>query len=84
MAQEITLEQELTARVFVHKFAIASGVLIREYMQKNSEMEKLEELAEEYANDIVQKSLENGTFDDLYNKAWESVKDVMPEHTKVM
>ena len=91
MAQELTLEQELTARIFLHKVAIAGGVLTREYMQENyteSEVNLPEpillEFADTYSNDIIQKSLVDGTFDSLYDTAWNSIKETMPEHTKVM
>lgn len=82
----LTIEQELVARVFMHKVAVVGSVLIQEYKHNQQEIPAflLEEQASTYSTGIIQQALENGTFEVLYNKAWEEIKDILPEHTKII
>lgn len=88
----LTLEQELTARIFLHKVAIAGGVIMKNYMENQRYIEGetniseplLEELADQYSDKLIKQAFEKGTFEDLYNSAWESIMETMPEHTKVI
>lgn len=87
MAENLTLEKELQARIFMHKVSIAGGVLMKEYMDK--ELHKLpnhiiQDQADEYSNGIIQQALQNGTFEILYENAWNKIKNTIPEHMKVL
>ena len=88
--KELTLEQELTARIFLHKVAIAGGVIMDKYMKEQQKGDinipsfVLEGVADSYSNNVIQKAMQDGTFEDLYNDAWNSIVKTMPEHTKVM
>lgn len=90
MAEELTLEQELKARIFLHKVSITGGVLMREYMAKENQSAvklppfQMEEQADQYSNGIIQQALQNGTFEVLYESAWDKIKNTIPEHMKVM
>ena len=86
----LTLEQELTARIFLHKASIAGGVLAREYMDKELEQgtdissSQLQELADTYANKVVKEAIANSTFNTLYEDAWDKIKNTIPENLKVL
>ena len=88
--ENLTLEQELVARVFMHKTAILGGVLMKNYIDEQTKgnvsipLCMVEEVADQYSNSVMQKALRDGTFDSMYNDAWESIKEVMDEHTKVI
>ena len=86
----LTLEQELKARIFLHKVAIAGGVLMREYIssQLNGDVKlpkfQVAEQADEYSNRIIRQAMEQGTFDALYEKAWDKIVDIMPDDTNLI
>lgn len=90
MAEKLTLEQELQARIFMHKVSIVGGVLMKEYMEKELQgnikfpNHIIQDQADEYSNGIVQQALQNGTFDILYENSWEKIKNTIPEHMKVL
>ena len=84
-----TLETEFKAREFIHKTAIVGGALMRNYIIANSKgvalpPHILQEQADEYSNKVMQKALQEGTFETLYNSIWEQLKDVLPENLKLM
>ena len=84
-----TLEQEFKAREFMHKAAIVGGALMQEYIIANSKGVSLppaiiEKQADEYSNKVMQKALQGGTFETLYNNVWEQLKDVLPENLKLI
>ena len=86
-----SLEQELKSRIFLHKIAIAGGAIMQNYIKEEKAKEGLslpdfiiEQNADEYSNKVIQKALEKGTFEELYNNVWEQIKDVIPEDTKVI
>jgi hypothetical protein len=87
---EQTLEQELKARIFLHKVSITGGVLMKEYISKELQGSiklpkfQVEEMADKYSNEVIQKAMQDGTFEDLYNNAWDKIKHVLPEYTKVI
>ena len=87
---EQTLEQELQARIFIHKVAIASGVLMKEYIEKEREgviklpVSTLRDMADSYSNQVIQKAMADGTFEDLYKQAWDKAVINMPEYMTVM
>ena len=90
MEDNLTLEQELMARIFLHKVAITGGVLMKEYIdqQKYGEVNlpnfSLEEMADKYSNRVIQQSMKDGTFETLYKTSWNSIIDTMPEYLKVI
>ena len=82
---DITLEQELQARAFMHKVAIVGGVLMNAYIQANSNGISLppsiiEQHADEYSNKVIKYAIEHGTFESLYNNSWNSIKDNIPDN----
>jgi hypothetical protein len=88
---ELTLEQELQARIFVHKTALVGGYIMQDFI--NKEMAKggitlslplVQRMADEYSNRVMQHALRTGTFDDLYNKIWEKIAPIIPDNTKVL
>ena len=87
---ELTLEQEFMARVFMHKTVLTSSIIAQDFIEEQSKGEvtipscMLLDQATEYSNTVVRTALQRGTLDDLYNDAWERLKDTMPEHTKVI
>ena len=90
MAENLTLEKELQARIFMHKVSVTGGVLMKEYMDKelqgNIKLPNhiIKEQADEYSNGIIQQALQNGTFEVLYENSWEKIKHTIPEHLKVL
>ena len=87
---EQTLEQELQARIFIHKVAIAGGVLMKEYIDKERQgsiklpVSAIQDMADSYSNQVIQKAMTDGTFEDLYKQAWEKAVINMPEYMTVM
>ena len=87
------LEKELVARVFMHKVAICRGYIINNYMRDEKKKANksvilpdvfLEQQAQDYANSKIQSAMVTGVLDDLYNEAWESMKDTMPDDFTIM
>jgi hypothetical protein len=87
---EQTLEQELQARIFIHKVAIAGGVLMKEYIDRERQgsiklpVSAIQDMADSYSNQIIQRAMADGTFEELYKQAWEKVVINMPEYMSVM
>ena len=90
MEHNLTLEQELVARIFLHKVSITGGVLMKEYIDNQMQgsiklpVFQLEEQADKYSNSIIQKAMQNGTFDQLYERAWDKIKHDIPENLSVI
>ena len=88
--ENLTLEQELVARIFMHKTAVLGGVLMKEYIDKqtvgmvNLPTFIIEEQADKHSNTVMRTALKEGTFDSMYNDAWDKIVDTMPEHLKVI
>ena len=87
---EQTLEQELQARIFIHQVAIIGGILKQEYIEKEREgviklpKSALQDIADSYSNQVIQKAMADGTFEDLYKQSWEKAVIDMPEYMTVM
>ena len=87
---EQTLEQELQAIIFIHKVAIAGGILMKEYIDKERQgsvklpVSAIQDMADSYSNQVIQKAIANGTFEDLYKQSWEKAVINMPEYMTVM
>lgn len=81
---ELTFEQELFAREYAHKFCIVGAYIIEEYVkeQTTGDIKIPKFIAEEQAvktvTDKIQEHLAKGTFEETYAKAWESLKDRLP------
>lgn len=85
--KEITLEKELTARIMLHKMTITSTALGLQFEKENSQgikLPNLKQLAEEYAEGIVKQSMQNGTFEVLYEHAWQYLMPIVPDNLKVI
>ena len=82
---ELSFEQELFAREYAHKFSIIGAWIIEEEVKKQTEGEIsvpqfiAEQQALKTVTDKVQECLANGTFEEVYNTAWESLKDRLPD-----
>jgi hypothetical protein len=87
---EQTLEQELQARIFIHKVAIAGGILMKEYIDRERQgsvklpVSAIQDMADSYSNQVIQKAMADGTFEDLYKQSWEKAVISMPEYMSVM
>lgn len=87
---EQTLEQELQARIFIHKVAIAGGILMKEYIDRETQgavklpVSAIQDMADSYSNQVIQKAMADGTFEDLYKQSWEKAVINMPEYMTVM
>lgn len=85
-----TLEQELTARIFLHKVAVTRGALVNEYIAKEKQADVvlpdmfLEENAMQQADGKIQKALLDGTFNEMYSQAWERIISHIPDNFCIM
>lgn len=90
MENNLTLEQELMARIFLHKASIVGGILMKEFIQKESQSDikipavTLTQMADAYSEEVMQRAMAEGTFEDLYKESWDKIKYVMPENMKVI
>lgn len=81
-----TIEQELMLREFQHKYAILGAQLAEDYMKEQTTGEvqlpvfMAEQQKMQYVSDTIQKYRANGTFNDEYMKAWENLKDRIPDN----
>lgn len=84
-----SLEKEFTIRMFTHQQIIARAYLTKKFIDREQAkggvmlaLPCIVQQAEEYSENEIQYAMFNGRFEDLYNEAWESMKDDMPEHLK--
>ena len=90
--EEITLEKELQARIFVHKTAVLGGFVMNNYLDKLREDNKgvglpdgiLMERADKFSNRFMQDAMADGSFDDLYEVAWNKLLPMIPDNLKVL
>ena len=81
-----TLEQELLLREFQHRYAILGAQLAEDYMKQQTTGSikiptfMVEQQKMQYVSDTIQKYMEKGTFNEEYEKAWESVKERIPDN----
>ena len=83
--KDIPVELELKARMFQHKVAITSAKLVEDYKESQRGEINLPEFmtneqAVEYAMKRVQEFLSKGTLNEEYERAYESLKDKLPEN----
>lgn len=82
-----TFEKELKARIITHKMAIVGGALMHNYITVHSKGIMLDpisinEQADEYSSKVISHAMEQGTFENLYNRVWDSLKDTIPDNLK--
>lgn len=80
------LEKELKARVLLHKVAIVKATLAHSYITKEKARGGvmlsdpcLEQNALKFASDKLTGIMFAGKLEEVYNEAWESLKDTMPD-----
>ena len=85
------LEQELQARIFLHKVAIVKSTVAHAYITSEKARggimladPSLEDNAMEFADAIVQELLEKGELDNVYDKAWEEIKYYIPDNYSII
>lgn len=82
-------EQELMLREFQHKYAILGAQLAEDYMKEQTTGEVqlpvfiAEQQKMQYVSDTIQEYMAKGTFNDEYMKAWENLKDRIPDNYTV-
>lgn len=86
---EEQMTQELLARIFMHKRVILGSVLADKYIREESQSAvqlppvQMKKQAQDYTDAVIHQAYTNGTFDMLYNSAWEEVKYKLPEHLNI-
>lgn len=87
----ITVEQELQARIFMHKVAITKACYIRDYINKELgkggillPISSLEQIAENIASHWVYEVLRNGKLDCEYEQAWERLGNLLPDDYSII
>lgn len=85
------LEKELQARIFLHKVTIVKSVVACSYIAgekaKGGIMlsePNLEHNALEFADMTINNVLQRGMLNKAYEKAWDIVKDGMPDNYSIM
>lgn len=88
---ELTLEQELGARTFLHKVAIVKSAVINSYIA--DEIKKggitlsfpcIEQNAVEYSDQVMSRILGTGKLDEAYDNAWNIVGKLLPDNFSIM
>ena len=80
---------ELKARIQLHKLSIAGSYVAREFInaQQSGDITLpqaiIEEQAQNYSNRVLQEAFADGSFNALYEKAWNELKYIMPDDTRV-
>ena len=85
------LEKELKARVLLHKVAIVKATLAHSYIAREKARGGLmlsepclEQNALDFANDKLTGIMFAGKLEEVYNEAWESLKDTMPDNYNIL
>ena len=81
------LEQELQARIFLHKVVIVKSTVAHAYITSEKARggimladPSLEDNAMEFAGTVIQELLEKGELDNAYDRAWEEIKNHIPDN----
>ena len=83
---ETTFELELLAREFQHKYAILGANLAMKYVESQTTGDIkipsfiVEQQKMQYVSDTIHSYMAKGTFNEEYEKAWEEVKDKIPDN----
>lgn len=86
---EQTLEQELQERIFIHKVAILGGTIMSGFIERQSKGDVrlpdfiIREQADKYSDGVMKQMLQNGTFNEMYEDAWNNLKDNITDDFKV-
>lgn len=86
---EQTLEQELKERIFIHKVAILGGTIMSDFIEKQSKGDLrlpdpiIREQADKYSDRVMKQMLQDGTFNEMYEYAWNDLKDSIADDFKV-
>ena len=83
--QQIPMEFELKLRVWQHQVAITSAHLIEEYKKSQAGEVSIpqfitDQQASEYAMQKIHEYQANGTLQEEYIKAYDSIKDRLPDN----
>ena len=84
------LQAELLARQFVHKFSILGAYLQKKYMTEHLlnnpfiSNAELKEKAEKHSMELIQKYMEEGSFNDHYEVAYGILASTMPDDLNVL
>ena len=63
---------------------------MKEYIDKETQgaiklpKSAIQDMADAYSNQVIQKAMADGTFEDLYRQSWEKAVINMPEYMSVM
>lgn len=84
---EISIEDEFKARVYLHQISILGGYIMDKYLREQQAKEGaklpphiLMQQADEYSNEVMQKAFKTGEFNSMYEEAWQSIANKIPEH----
>lgn len=81
------LERELKARAFQHKFAVIGAYYVQEQVKQtgdiNLPMPIVQAQAIERVPFYINTLLENGTFNEVYEHAWDSMKNDLPNDFRI-
>ena len=83
---ELLFEQELKLRIFQHKTTMLMTDLANQYIASQTQGEiniptfMTQEQAVQIASAKVQDIMAQGKLDEEYNKAWETLKDKIPDN----
>ena len=83
---EKTFELELLAREFQHKYAILGAHLALQYQEQQTSGDvkipdyMVEQQKMKYVSDTIHDYMSKGIFDEEYEKAYESIKDKLPDN----
>lgn len=83
---ELLMEQELKVRIFQHMTTVLAAQYANQYIQSQTTgmiqlpLFQVREQAVEVANNLVQKVIANGQLEEEYLKAWDEIKDKIPDN----
>lgn len=86
-----TLESELTKRIFIHQTGILGGYLMNKYIENEANKGGVQlpdfiikMKASEHADEVMKEAMQNGTFINMYEEAWQHISQVLPENFTVL
>jgi hypothetical protein len=88
---DFELAREFRARVLIHKRSVLGGVLMLAYKQHEKDLggvnlpdTTIDQQAGEYSSRRIHEALANGTFNKMYEDAWNIIAPTMPEYLNCM
>ena len=80
----LTIESELKARTYAHKMAVVGAYYVMKQTEQTGELNLplpiLQAQAVEKVPFYIHNLLENGTFNEVYEQAWDNIKDSLPNN----